>query len=119
MVSQASGGASTANQTRIAETERARQTSPESASQANENSLRSMQQPSATDLRQALDDVQSVISSFASDLRFLVDEDTGRTVVKIVDRETDEVIKQIPSEEMMRIAKALDNLQGLLLRQEA
>jgi flagellar protein FlaG len=69
-------------------------------------------------LQQAMDDVQTAIKSIANDLTFSIDEDTGRTLVKIVDRETDEVIKQIPSEEMLRIAKALDKLQGLLVKQE-
>lgn len=75
--------------------------------------------PSTEDLQQALEDVQSAINVVTSDLKFSIDEDTGRTLIKIVDRETDEVIKQIPSEELMRISKALDKLQGLLVKQEA
>jgi flagellar protein FlaG len=55
----------------------------------------------------------------ASDIQFSIDEDTDTTVVKIVDRNTQEVIRQIPSEEMLEIAKALDRLQGLLIRQKA
>ncbi len=70
------------------------------------------------DLKQALSEVQSAISLVTNDLQFSLDEDTGKTIVKIVDRETDEVIKQIPSEEILRIAKALDKFQGLLIRQE-
>ena len=73
----------------------------------------------AADLQQALEDVQNAIGTITNDLRFSIDQDTGRTIVKIVDRETDEVIKQFPSDEMIRIAKALDKLQGLLLQQEA
>lgn len=69
-------------------------------------------------LQSALSDVQSALSVVTNDLRFTIDDDTGRTVVKIVDKETDEVIRQIPSEEMLRIAKALDKLQGLLIKQE-
>lgn len=83
-------------------------------------SVRDAEQPqpaSPTDLQQALKEVQTAINSVANDLRFSIDEDTGRTLVKIVDRETDEVIKQIPSEELLRIAKALDKFQGLLVKQ--
>jgi len=50
---------------------------------------------------------------------FPFDDDTGRTVVKVVDASTDEVIRQIPSEEVLAIAKALDKLQGVLIKQEA
>ncbi|MFN3984569.1 MAG: flagellar protein FlaG [Rhodocyclaceae bacterium] len=78
-----------------------------------------VEQPELEDLRRAMDEVQTAIGAFTRDLQFSIDEDTGRTIVKIVDRETDEVIKQIPSEEMVRISKALDRLQGLLVRQEA
>ncbi|MDA0189672.1 MAG: flagellar protein FlaG, partial [Proteobacteria bacterium] len=59
------------------------------------------------------------VSPVASDIQFSIDEDTGTTVVKIIDRTTDEVIRQIPSEEMLDIAKALDRLQGLLIKQKA
>ena len=63
-------------------------------------------------------EVQTAISGVTNDLRFSIDEDTGRTLIKIVDRETDEVIKQIPSEEFLRISRALDKFQGLLVKQE-
>lgn len=70
-------------------------------------------------LQQALADFQAALKPVASGLDFSVDDDSGRVIVKIVDSETNEVIKQIPSEEMMRISKALDKLQGLLVKQEA
>ncbi|WP_407278252.1 flagellar protein FlaG [Aromatoleum evansii] len=73
--------------------------------------------PAAVD--QALEEVRKAIGPVARDLRFSIDEDTGRTVVKIIDSSTDEVIKQIPTEEVLAIAKALDKLKGLLVRQEA
>lgn len=69
-------------------------------------------------LEKALEDVRNALRPVANELMFSIDDDTGRTLVKIVDRETDEVIKQIPSEELLRISKALDKLQGLLVKQE-
>jgi flagellar protein FlaG len=68
--------------------------------------------------QQALKDVQSAISKVSSDLTFSYDQDFGRTIVKVVDSETDQVIRQIPSEEFIRISKALDRLQGLLIKEE-
>lgn len=73
----------------------------------------------AAELQEALDQFKTAISVVANELTFSIDEDSGRTLVKIIDRETDEVIKQIPSEEMLQIAKALDKLQGLLVKQDA
>lgn len=78
-----------------------------------------VKEPSPSALQQALDEVQSVIRPVAQDLQFSVEKDTGKTVVKIVDSATDEVIRQIPSEELIAISKALDKLQGLLVKQQA
>jgi flagellar protein FlaG len=38
-------------------------------------------------------------------------------IIKVVDQENDKVIRQIPSEDGVRIAKAMDNLKGLLFAQ--
>jgi flagellar protein FlaG len=48
-----------------------------------------------------------------------VDKDTGKTVIKIVDSQTNQVIRQIPSEELLAIARNLDRVEGLLLKQRA
>lgn len=74
---------------------------------------------SPADIAQALDEVQSAIKTITNELQFSIDDDTGKTVVKVVDTSTNEVIKQFPSEELLRISKALDKFQGLLLQQEA
>jgi flagellar protein FlaG len=54
-----------------------------------------------------------------SSLEFSVDTDTNRIVVKVVDNETRELVRQIPMEEMLALAKAMNQLQGLLLRTKA
>jgi hypothetical protein len=46
-----------------------------------------------------------------------VNDDTGQLVVKIIDRTTKEVIRQMPSEEMLAIAKTLDSIKGLFVKQ--
>ena len=76
-------------------------------------------QPSRTDIEDAVTKVQKVVEAQASNLLFSIDDDSGKTVVKVVDSSTKETIRQIPSEEILSIAKALDKLQGLLLRQTA
>lgn len=70
-------------------------------------------------VQQALDEVRKALAPVAQNLLFSLDDDTGRTVIKIIDSSTDEVIKQIPSEEILAISKALDKLQGLLVKQQA
>lgn len=70
-------------------------------------------------LDKAVDAVNDFVGSVNNDLRFSVDDETGRTVVKVIDVTTEEVIKQYPSEEMLAIAEALDSIKGLLLQQKA
>lgn len=78
------------------------------------------QQPVDTkQLEAAVKQVQDVTHTLANELRFNIDKDTDKTVVKIVDSATGELIRQIPSEEMLAIAKALDQIQGLLIKQKA
>ena len=55
----------------------------------------------------------------ASTLDFSKDEETGKTIVKVVDTATDTVIRQIPSEEAISIAKSIDKMQGVLINHTA
>ena len=73
----------------------------------------------AKELASAIEKVQDFTKTVANELKFSIDEDSGQTVVKIVDTATDEVIRQIPSEEMLAIAQALDKIQGVLIKQKA
>jgi len=45
-------------------------------------------------------------------VRFENDHETGEVIVKVVDRETDEVTRQIPSEELLELTKRLEDLRG-------
>ncbi len=47
------------------------------------------------------------------------DKDSGTTVVQIVDSETDTIVRQIPSPEMLDLSKSLRKMQGLLFKLEA
>lgn len=73
----------------------------------------------SADVQDAVARAQEVLNRASANLRFAVDGDTGTMVVKVVDAETDQVIRQIPSEEMLAIARNMDRMQGLLVKQEA
>lgn len=75
--------------------------------------------PAPADVEQALKSINKVLESQPSDLEFTTDPDTNSTVIKVVDRQTKEIIRQMPSVEALEISKALDKLQGLLVRQKA
>lgn len=75
--------------------------------------------PTREALLQAVEEVRAAIAPVAQNLRFSIDDDTGRTIVKVVDAQTDEVIRQMPSEEVLAASKALDKLKGVLIQQTA
>ena len=70
-------------------------------------------------LNSAVKATQEFVGSINSSLEFSIDDDTGTSVVKIVDKDTKELIRQIPSAEMLSIAKALDTIKGILFHQKA
>ena len=45
-----------------------------------------------------------------SELRFSVDRDTGRPLIRIVDRATNEVLNQIPPEDILHMMTVLEEL---------
>jgi len=70
-------------------------------------------------IRQAVQKIQEVVDNLAHNLRFSIDEDTGKTIIKVMDARTDEVIRQFPTEEAIEIARTLDKVQGLLFNDKA
>ncbi|MDH5301465.1 MAG: flagellar protein FlaG [Gammaproteobacteria bacterium] len=52
-------------------------------------------------------------------LEFSIEEVTGQTLVKVIDQETDTVIRQIPSEEAVALAKRLKDSQGGIFQEIA
>ncbi len=76
--------------------------------------------PSAEEVREAADKINKVLQSLvSSNLQFSVDQESGQTIVRVVDVETKDVIRQIPNEEALAIAKSLGKYQGLLIEQKA
>lgn len=74
-------------------------------------------------VEQNLNDVVDRLNDFVQqtqrDLNFKVDKESGRTVVTVIDSVTDEVIRQIPSKEALERLQHLEDIQGLLLRDQA
>jgi flagellar protein FlaG len=75
--------------------------------------------PSADQVRRAAETLNRQLESASHDLRFSLDESTGKMIVRVVDTDTGEVIRQIPSEELLAISRSLDRLKGLLFDQQA
>ena len=87
----------------------------QTASQEAEKDIASSTQKSVDDAIEAL---QDFTKHFETHLNFSKDESTGHTIVRIVNSETDEVIRQIPSEEILRIASKMQDVIGVLFDKE-
>jgi flagellar protein FlaG len=76
--------------------------------------------PSADELKKLVGEMQRKVNTVSSALEFSVDDDTGKSVVKVSDRSTKEVIWQFPSQDALQITRALDRFQqGMLVNQKA
>lgn len=83
------------------------------------NQTKSSESVNSEQLEDAVKAVNDFLKPLNNSLQFNIDDDTGKTIVKVVDSSTNEVIKQFPSEEMLAIAKAIDKMKGLLIQQKA
>ncbi|MGK5068980.1 flagellar protein FlaG [Janthinobacterium sp. AD80] len=77
------------------------------------------QEPSRAQLDQAVSELNQSSQIKTQGLEFSVDEDSQRTVVKVIDQETKEVLRQIPTKEALALAKAFDSAKGSLISQSA
>lgn len=67
----------------------------------------------ATDARveRAVAKLNDYVQSYQRDLKFTVDRDLGRPIVHVVDRSTQEVIRQIPNDVTLRLARNLKAIE--------
>jgi flagellar protein FlaG len=63
--------------------------------------------------------IQGFVQSIRRDLNFSLDDSSGRVVVKVTDGASGEVIRQLPSEEALRLAESLEEVRSLLFKAEA
>lgn len=70
-------------------------------------------------VEQAVSSIQNFVQSIRRDLNFSLDDSSGRVVVKVTDSASGEVIRQLPSEEALRLAESLEGVRSLLFKAEA
>jgi flagellar protein FlaG len=70
-------------------------------------------------LKGSVDSINGFLKTFSNNIEFSIDEDSGRTIVKLVDTETNTVLRQYPTKEALALAKDIENFQGHLLKTEA
>lgn len=77
-------------------------------------------QPSSEQLKQAKNNINEVLRQSNQNVQFefSLDTDTKKPLFKVVDTKTGELIRQIPSEEMLAIARSIDRFQKVFLFKE-
>ncbi|NHQ92538.1 flagellar protein FlaG [Janthinobacterium lividum] len=76
-------------------------------------------EPSREQLNKAVSELNQSSQMKTQGLEFSIDEDSQRTVVKVIDQETKEVLRQIPTREALELAKTFDSAKGSLISQSA
>ncbi|WP_088156488.1 flagellar protein FlaG [Achromobacter xylosoxidans] len=63
-------------------------------------------------LDKALDEINDQMKAWSTQLKFEIDPNVHQVVVSVVDAESGDVIRTIPSETLLKIAKMIVNMQG-------
>ena len=76
-------------------------------------------QPTREVVAKAAADIQQFVQSMGRNLSFSVDEVSGYHVVRVVNPSTGELVRQLPSEELLKIARDFERLNNVLVSQKA
>lgn len=91
-----------------------------SAGKVGDQKTENNEQPPSSDQREKRDSqiarqVQTYLDETSNlQLNFKVEEDSGKTVVQMVDKETGKLIRQIPPESLVQMRAKLEELRGIL-----
>jgi flagellar protein FlaG len=72
-------------------------------------------QQRAEALQDKVTELNDYMQNFNRSLQFTVDDSSGDTVVKVIDSDTDEVVRQIPSQALLDARNAAEKYRGILL----
>ena len=83
----------------------------------------STQEVSAEKVKEVVEQLNKHAQAINRDLLFSVDDDSGRTVIKVVNSDTAELVRQIPSEEVLRLSEtireSLESSTGVIVQTSA
>ena len=76
-------------------------------------------EPSRQQVEAALVSIQDAVQSVRRNVNFSLEDGSGRIVVKVTDATSGDIIRQMPSEEALRLAENLDEVRSLLFNAQA
>lgn len=99
----------------VQENNQAREIAANTVVETQENSTQADSQDRSSNndrsIEEALQEVQEFVQNQARNLAFDIDDDTNRSIVTVSDTESGEVIRQIPSDEVLQLAERIQSLQ--------
>jgi flagellar protein FlaG len=109
------------NQTRVQQSVKsdAQVVSQVAATEIKASGVNEAAQPTREVVAKAAAQLQEFVSSMGRNLNFSIDESTGYNVVRVVNPDTGELIRQLPSEELLKISRDFQRLNNVLVSQRA
>jgi uncharacterized FlaG/YvyC family protein len=71
---------------------------------------------SEEEVRESVASLNQHMQNLNRSLQFSVDETSGQTVVQVIDADTEELVRQIPAQELIDVKNALDKYRGILFQ---
>lgn len=78
------------------------------------SNINQVMQPTRETVARAAEQMQKFVSSMGRNLNFSIDGATGHHIIRVTDPSTGEVVRQMPSDEMLRLAHSLDQISALV-----
>jgi flagellar protein FlaG len=97
----------------VNDTQKAAATPSESNSDSNNQS--EVQNQANENRKVAKSTIDSTISETNSKIKYHIDEETQRISIKIIDKDTDKVIREVPPEETLEAIKKIWEIAGIIV----
>lgn len=107
---QAENSNESSNNSRAASRSNFRETSNVSEQQADNNGIG--EEASIQNIESAVSEVRDFVQSQRTNLNFSFNDDSNRSIVQVTDSDTGELIRQIPSEEVLALSDRIRGLQS-------
>lgn len=85
---------------------------------ARENDSQEERELSKTEIAKVAQQLQEFVKSLNRNVQFSVDENSGKDVISVIEVDSGELIRQIPSEEVLRLASSISKAAGLIVQEK-
>lgn len=70
-------------------------------------------------VEELVEELNELVQQVERQIQFSIDENSGRTVIRVIDSATEKVIREIPPEEILTLRRRLGEVRGVLFKTEA